>query len=91
MNIDVKVHEIDVLKGFDLKKYKPSLISVEYLVLKIKHLKLMINHLSRVIKSKLYVLLIKKNYHLVNWLHSNSILLLIVLEIKFLIYLKHCF
>ena len=73
MNIDVEGHEIDVLKGFDLKKYKPSVISVEYLDLKMKHLELRNNDLSRVIKSELYVLLIKNNYHLVNWLHGDLI------------------
>ena len=38
MNIDVEGHEIDVFNGFDLEKYKPSVISVEFLDLKMKKL-----------------------------------------------------
>ena len=29
LNIDVEGHEIEVLKGFDVSKYKPSLVSIE--------------------------------------------------------------
>ena len=36
MNVDVEGHEHDVFLGFDLTKYKPSIISVEYLDLKMK-------------------------------------------------------
>ena len=31
VTIDVEGHEIDVIKGFNLKKYKPSIIVIEYL------------------------------------------------------------
>ena len=36
MNIDVEGHEEKVLEGFDIKKYNPKIISIEYLDLKMK-------------------------------------------------------
>ena len=36
LNIDVEGHEIDVLRGLNLKKYRPKLISIEIHVLKTK-------------------------------------------------------
>lgn len=73
MNIDVEGHELDVLKGFDLIRYKPNVISVEYLDLKMKYLEFKNNDLSRVIDSDFYKLLIKNDYQFVNWLHGDLI------------------
>ncbi len=73
INIDVEGHELDVLEGFDLTKYKPSVISIEYLDLKMKFLELKNNDLSRITKSEFYKLLISKDYHFVNWLHGDLI------------------
>ena len=36
LTIDVEGHEIDVLKGFDIKKYSPNLVVIEFLDLKMK-------------------------------------------------------
>ena len=46
MNIDVEGHELDIFKGFDLQLYKPSVISVEFLDLKMKQLEFKNNDLS---------------------------------------------
>ena len=73
MNIDVEGHELDVLKGFDLIRYKPNVISVEYLDLKMKYLEFKNNDLSRVLDSDFYKLLIKNDYQFVNWLHGDLI------------------
>jgi len=73
INIDVEGHELDVLAGFDLVKYKPSVISIEYLDLKMKYLELKNNDLSRITKSEFYKLLVSNNYHFVNWLHGDLI------------------
>ena len=73
MNIDVEGHELDVLKGFDLIRYKPNVISVEYLDLKMKYLEFKNNDLSRIIDSDFYKLLIKNDYQFVNWLHGDLI------------------
>ena len=73
INIDVEGHELAVLEGFDLTKYKPNVISIEYLDLKMKCLELKNNDLSRVIKSEFYKLLVSNDYHFVNWLHGDLI------------------
>ena len=73
MNIDVEGHEEKVLEGFDIKKYKPSVISVEYLDLNMKKLELKNNNLQNITNSNLYNFFIKNNYHFVNWLHGDLI------------------
>ena len=73
MNIDVEGHELDIFKGFDLQLYKPSVISVEFLDLKMKQLEFKNNDLSRIINSNIYNLLINNDYFLVNWLHADLI------------------
>ena len=73
INIDVEGHELEVLKGFDLVKYKPNVISIEYLDLKMKYLEFKNNDLSRVIESDFYKLLLNNGYHFVNWLHGDLI------------------
>ena len=73
MNLDVEGHELDVLKGFNLKHYKPSVISIEFLDLDMKFLELKNNNLKKIIKSELYNYMIDNNYHFVNWLHGDLI------------------
>ena len=46
LNIDVEGHEIDVLNGFDIKKYSPEIVSIEYLDLKMKRLEFKNNDLK---------------------------------------------
>ncbi len=62
LNIDVEGHEFDVLKGFNLKKYKPKLISVEIHVLKTKD----------IFRSSVFKYLSKNNYELVSQYKQTS-------------------
>lgn len=73
MNIDVEGHEEKVLEGFNIKKYKPSVISVEYLDLNMKKLELKNNNLQNITNSNLYNYFTTNNYHFVNWLHGDLI------------------
>ena len=73
LNIDVEGHGLKVLKGFDLIKYKPDVISVEYLDLKMKKLEFKNNQLENILSSDLYKHMIKNNYSLVNWSHADLI------------------
>ena len=73
MNVDVEGHEYDVFLGFDLMKYRPSIISVEYLDLKMKQLEFKNNDIYRILDSDLYKFLTDNNYFLVNWLHGDLI------------------
>ncbi len=73
MNIDVEGHELEVLKGFDLDFFKPDVISVEYLDLKMNNLEFKNNNLNSLINSDLYKYLLNKNYIFVNWIHGDVI------------------
>tara|TARA_Y100000741_G_scaffold220855_1_gene168310 strand:- start:989 stop:1696 length:708 start_codon:yes stop_codon:yes gene_type:complete len=73
MNIDVEGHELDVLNGLDLIKYKPSIISIEYLDFQMNNLEFKNNNVYRIFETEFYKLLITKDYHFVNWLHGDLI------------------
>ena len=73
LNIDVEGHEIHVLKGLDLIKYKPDVISVEYLDLTMKKLEFKNNNIDNILNSTLYKHMIQNNYSLVNWNHADLI------------------
>ena len=73
LNIDVEGHELHVLKGLDLIKYKPDVISVEYLDLTMKKLEFKNNNIDNVLNSKLYTHMVQNNYSLVNWSHADLI------------------
>ena len=73
VSIDVEGHEIEVIKGFNLKKYKPSIIVIEYLDTSLKTIEIKNFNLQNIISSEIYKLMIKNEYHMVNWLHSDLI------------------
>tara|TARA_B100000035_G_scaffold308193_1_gene312497 strand:- start:615 stop:1325 length:711 start_codon:yes stop_codon:yes gene_type:complete len=73
MNIDVEGHELNVLKGFDLKKYSPTIIVIEYLDLNVKKLEITNFNLQNIINSEIYKYMINNNYTLVNWIHSDLV------------------
>ena len=73
VSIDVEGHELEVIKGFDLEKYKPSVIISEYLDLKIEKLEINYFNLENVLNSEIYKLMITNGYKFVNWLHSDLI------------------
>jgi|ETNmetMinimDraft_23_1059889.scaffolds.fasta_scaffold08540_2 FkbM family methyltransferase len=71
LSIDVEGNELNVLKGFNIKKYYPEVIVIEYLDLKMKKLEFHNQDINRIINSEIYKYLTSYNYHLVNWLHSD--------------------
>ena len=71
LSIDVEGNELNVLKGFNLKKYYPEVLVIEYLDLKMKELEFHNQDINRIINSEIYKYLTNYNYHLVNWLHSD--------------------
>lgn len=62
LNIDVEGHELDVLKGLNLKLYKPKLISVEIHVKKTKD----------IFSTKVYKYLNKFSYEIVSQYNQTS-------------------
>jgi FkbM family methyltransferase len=73
MNIDVEGYEEQVLKGFNINKFKPYVISIEYLDLEMNKLELTNNDINNLLNSNLYQFFIKNNYYFVNWLHGDLI------------------
>ena len=73
VSIDVEGHELEVIKGFNLKKYKPSIIVIEFLDKNLKKIEIKNFNLDNIVNSEIYKLMIKNDYHMVNWLHSDLI------------------
>ena len=73
MNIDVEGYEEKVLSGFDINRYKPNVISVEFLDLKMNELEIKNNNIDRLIDSNLYKYFTNNDYYFVNWLHGDLI------------------
>ena len=72
-NLDVEGHEIDILKNFEIKYYKPKVISVEFIDYQMKELEFKNNNIDRVLQSDLYKYFISNDYHFVNWSHADLI------------------
>mgnify|MGYP001281964793 FL=1 len=74
LSIDVEGHEIEVLKSFNLEKYAPEMLVIEFLERNIiKNLEFHNQNISEILNSEVYKHMIKNNYHFVNWLHSDLI------------------
>ena len=72
-NLDVEGHELDVLKNFNIQKYKPKVISVEFIDFQMNELEFRNNNVDRILKSELYKYFSSNNYHFVNWTHADLI------------------
>ena len=71
LSIDVEGHEISVLNGFDLNKYKPELVIIEFIDTKIKEFYL--NQIDNIISSDIYNFMTKHDYKLINWVHDDLV------------------
>ena len=71
LSLDVEGTELDVLKGFDIEKYKPKIIVAEFIPENIKEFYEV--DIVDIINSDLYNFLINKNYKLINWIHDDLI------------------
>lgn len=71
LSIDVEGNEMNVLKGFNLKKYKPTIVILEFINPKVKEFYQ--HNLLNITSSKIYRYMIRKNYKLVNWVHDDLI------------------
>ena len=72
-NLDVEGHELDVLNNFNIQKYKPKVISVEFIDFQMNELEFRNNNVDRILKSELYKYFTSNNYHFVNWTHADLI------------------
>jgi FkbM family methyltransferase len=69
VSIDVEGNELNVLKGFDLKKFKPKIILLEYIQPNVKEFYQ--KDINSIINSEIYQYMIKYNYKLINWNHDD--------------------
>ena len=71
LSIDVEGFELKVLKGFDLDKYKPDLIVLEFIQPNIKEFSE--QNINIIQESELYKYMINKNYKMINWIHADLV------------------
>ena len=73
LTIDVEGHEFSVLENFEFSKYKIDVVVIELLDKKIKKMEMWTQSIDFVLKSNIYNLLLKNDYKLINWIHSDLI------------------
>lgn len=73
MSIDVEGLEEKVLNGFNINKYNPKVVSVEFLDLTMNKLEFKNNTINRVLNSNIYKYFTDNNYYFVNWIHGDLI------------------
>ena len=69
VSIDVEGNEMNVLNGFNLKKYKPKLILLEFILPNKKEF--YEKDINEITNSEVYNFLIKNEYKLINWNHDD--------------------
>jgi len=73
ISIDVEGHELEVIKGLDLKKFSPKIIVIEHIDLSMKKIESYNQNIERTIQQDIYKYMISQNYYLINWLHSDLV------------------
>ena len=73
VSIDVEGYELNVLKGFNLKKYRPKAVSIELIDPNMIKEEFYHQNISNILNSEVYKFMVNNNYHFVNWLHSDLI------------------
>ena len=73
LSVDIENHEHEALKNFKFNKYKIDCIVIELINIKNKNIETQKQNLEFILKSKVYKLLIKNKYKLINWINSDLI------------------
>lgn len=73
LSIDVEGYEMNVLKGFDLKRYCPEIITVEYIDRTMKKQEFYNQSINNIVNSNLCFYLKNNNYDLVNIIDSDLV------------------
>ena len=74
INIDVEGNELNVLKGFDLKKFKPKVILLEYI--RNDMTEFYQKDIDIIVNTELYKYMFKNDYKLINWNHDDLMFML---------------
>ena len=67
LTIDVEGYEINVLKGFDINRYRPDIIILEFIDNTSKEQEFYNNKIQNLINSEIYKYMSENNYSFVNW------------------------
>ena len=71
ISIDVEGYELNVLKGFDFKKYKPDLVVLE--LIQEGMTEFFYQNIVNIQNSEVYLYMIKHDYKLINWIHDDLV------------------
>ena len=74
LSIDVEGNELNVLKGFNLKRYQPKVILLELIYNDVKEFYQ--KDINSIIKSDIYKYMIENKYKLINWNHDDLMFML---------------
>jgi len=74
LSIDVEGNELNVLKGFNLKRYRPKVILLELIYNDVKEFYQ--KDINSIIKSDIYKYMIANKYKLINWNHDDLMFML---------------
>ena len=73
LSIDIENYEFEALKEFNFDKYNVDVIVSEVTDMDSSKLELYNNSLEKITSSKIYELLIRNNYKLINWVNSDLV------------------
>ena len=73
VSIDVEGYELHVLRGFNLKKYKPKILAIEYIDPEMKKEEFYHQKIDNILNSEVYKLMRNNDYHFVQLVHSDLI------------------
>ena len=71
LTIDVEGNELNVLKGLNIKKYKPKVVALELINKNTDSF--YDQEINNIQKSHVYKYMVKNNYKLANWIHDDLI------------------
>ena len=73
LSVDIENHEFKALKNFNFLKYKVDVLVVESTDTSLKKLEMYNQSIDFITKSKVYNLIVKNDYKLINWIHSDLV------------------
>jgi hypothetical protein len=73
LSVDIENHEFEALKNFNFLKYKVDVLAVESTDTSQKKLEMYNQSINFITKSKVYNLIVKNGYKLINLIHSDLV------------------
>lgn len=73
LTIDVEGYEMSVLRGFNINKYRPKIIVLEFIDTTLKKQEFYNHNIQNIINSEIYKYMLQNNYLFVNWIGSDLV------------------